>query len=279
LKQSHDHGDLHSLSWLPPIYMQLGQRGRSEDALATFSTIVESHGVAPLVFIDTVLSVVRDSDGWDNLERLLAPIDKALPLVEARYAPRSPDSTPMVPLVRASRAAARAIAAARRHDVVTAEQQRTELEAAREAAAKLAPGYAARPAYQTAARATLLRVDAEIAVTQGNVAAAEDMFRQALPLEAAVLASDGAYPGRASSCERLGELALAAGRALEAADRFACALEQTPGRSRTLRLAALAADRKGDSARAADFWQSLARNWARADADFTGLAELRAHAR
>jgi hypothetical protein len=47
---------------------------------------------------------------------------------------------------------------------------------------------------------------------------------------------------------------------------LACALEETPGRSRALGLAAQAADRLGDRARAADLRNRLARNWAHADA-------------
>jgi len=46
-----------------------------------------------------------------------------------------------------------------------------------------------------------------------------------------------------------------------------------------LRGAAVAAERLGDGARAADRWRALARNWSRADPDFPGLAEAQTRSR
>jgi len=57
-------------------------------------------------------------------------------MIAARYVSKSPDATPVASLVRAARAAARSIAAARRHDLVNARRYQTELEAARD----LCPG-------------------------------------------------------------------------------------------------------------------------------------------
>jgi tetratricopeptide (TPR) repeat protein len=280
LGQTRDHTDLHSLSWLGPIYAQLGQRARADQALDTFAKIVEGGGYAAIAFIDSALSVVRDSKRWDRLEARLSPVTATLPAIESRYVQsRSVDTLPMPSVVRAFRAAALATAAARGRDIERAKQYRAELKAAHEQAAEFAPRYTAQAVYQAAARADDLRVDAEIAAAEGKVAAAEEALRQVIPLEATEAASDGANPGRISSYERLGELALGAGRNREAADDFARALERTPGRSNTLHQAALAAERLGENARAADLWSALARNWADADADFPGVAAMRAHAR
>jgi Tfp pilus assembly protein PilF len=169
------------------------------------------------------------------------------------------------------------MAAAHQHDVDGAKRFRDELRAAREEVKSRAPGYAAKPIYQTGARAKDLWVDAEIAAAEGNGASAQEALRQVVALEPTVIASDGAYPGRASACERLGELALGAGRDREAVEHLECALERTPGRSRTLRLAALAAEHTGNKARAAELWEALGHNWAQADADFSGASDLRVH--
>jgi hypothetical protein len=271
--------DLHSLSWLGPIYTEQGQRARADLALAIYGQTVAVQGRTPIAYILSVLSVVRDTDRWDRLESLLLPVISALPAIDARYQKsKSAEFVPVPTMVRALLSLARATAAARRHELEGAKKHAADLKREHDEAAALAPRYAGA-AYRTADRIDELHVEAEIAAAEGRVAAAEGALRQAIPLEDTMAQTEGAEPWRVSSFERLGDLALAAGRNQEAADDFARALERVPGRSRALRGAAVAAERLGDGARAADAWRALARNWTRADADFPGVAEAQARAR
>jgi len=270
--------DVHSLSWLGPIYTQQGQRARADLALAIYGQTVSAEGRFPIAYILSALSVVSDTDRWDRLEALLLPVVSALPAIDARYQKvKSAESVPVPSMVRALLSLARATAAARRHELDGAKKHAADLKREHEEAATLAPRYAG-VAYRTADRIDELHVEAEIAAAEGRIAAAEAAFRQAIPLEDSLAQTEGAEPWRVSSYERLGDLALAAGRNQEAADDFARALERVPGRSRALRGAAIAAERLGDGARAADGWRALAHNWSHADADFPGVAEAQSRA-
>jgi tetratricopeptide (TPR) repeat protein len=271
--------DLHSLSWLPALYTELGQRSRADMALAIYGQTMASYGRAAVPYILAVLAVVRDTDRWDRLESLLLPVVAALPNIDARYQKsKSSEAAPVPAAVRALLSVARATAAARRHELEGAKKHAADLKKAHEQAVTMAPNYVNGP-YKTANRVDELHVDAEIAIAEGKVAAAEAILRQAIPLEESLTQTEGAEPWRVSSYERLGELALAAGRNQEAADDFARALDHVPGRSRALWGAAVAAERLGDGVRAADQWRALARNWSRADPDFPGLVEAQARAR
>jgi tetratricopeptide (TPR) repeat protein len=268
--------DRHSLSWLGPIYLQLGQRARADAALASLGRSIVPDGRGAVVYLMTVLAMVHDTDRWDRLESLLQPVVTVLPAIDARYeAEKSPEAFPEPPAVRATLAMGRAIAASRRHDLAAARRFAAEMKVDQQQAAALAPSFV-DAAYKDGDRIDALHVDAEIAAADGRVADAEGALRAALPLEDTEMQSGGAQPGRSSSYERLGELAMAAGRNQEAADDFAHALERVPGRSRALYASAIAAERTGATALAGDRWRALRENWAKADPDFPGVAEARA---
>ncbi len=274
------HADFHSLAWLPPIYTQLGQLSRAEQALRTYGDTVARDGAGGTPgYIAAALALARDAGRWERLEALLAPAEAALPALDARWQKSGgPDTRPSAALTRALLAAARATAAARLGEVPRARRLLGEMRAQEALAARQAPGYYGEPE-RLEAEAAGLRVQAEIEAAQAHVAAAEAALRRAVPHEDTLAQTDGAQPAVMTSYERLGEVLLAAGRAADAGAALSAALERTPGRSRALLLAARAAERAGDREGAAERWRALAANWQRADPGLPDAAEARARAR
>jgi hypothetical protein len=270
-------GDVHSLGWLGSLYVELGQPKQAMASLDTLGRIIGGDPRAAFAYLSSATAVMRDTDAWDRVEAFLAPAVSALPALDAEYEKnRAPDAPPIPAAMRALIDGARALAAARRHDLDGARRFTTALMDEHARAARLAPSFVDE-AYRGEDRIDELHVQAEIALASGQPAAAEAALRQALPLEETTAQANGADPARASSYERLGELAFATGNYAQAEAHFAHALDRVPGRSRALRGVALAAERLGDRVRASDAWRSLARNWSHADADLPGLAEVQSH--
>ncbi|HEY3592547.1 MAG TPA: hypothetical protein VGL13_01685, partial [Polyangiaceae bacterium] len=226
LAQGQRDVDLHSLSWLGPLYTEQGQRARADLALSIFGQSVAVEGHAAIPYILAVTAVVRDTDRWDQMDALLLPVVAGMPAMEARYQKSKSAETPPIPIeARAQMSAARAMAAARRHELDGAKKHQADMKHAHDEMTALASHFVDAN-FKVDNQLDELQVEAEIATAEGRIAAAESALRQAVPLEDSQAQTEGAEPWRISSYERLAELALAAGRNQEAAEDFAHAIER-----------------------------------------------------
>jgi tetratricopeptide (TPR) repeat protein len=292
-KLSANHHDFHSLHWLVEMSFELGQRKAADRALSTFAGAVRGGLGRPhrALYATQVASYMMRTGDWARVDELLAPleapavdeVDPAAPPTpaDARAGePKShcapvPASSPTHLLEQLSALDARARAASMRRDPAATRRYLGELDAVR---AQLRPFFLSTQPKEAVARtdeAHARRGRALLARAGGDDRALLDVLRKSA---ADVEPESGgeSNPSGFLLNEEIADTLLRLGRPKEAAEAYALALRQHPGRARSLLGAARAATRAGDPQAARQSYQQLQTLWSAADDGTEGLAEVRA---
>jgi tetratricopeptide (TPR) repeat protein len=268
------YADFHSLSWLMWISFERGQRRRATEVLEIGRAALQRSrdpDRLPNMIGQMGAEYLQITGDWSRLDELLAPLKDA---EKAVLGSATQASTPGC-AGHVEKSAAEAGLYAEALDAFT----RGEAAFARKDAAAL-------DAFRKKLDAAQAKMEKEPAegwhIGQLELAARADELRGKNPeaaLRQAVALEEKEPPsgpaGSVTARERLGELLLAQGKFADALAEFRKSLELHPRRSRSLLGAARAAERAHDAG-AADYFRALAANWAHADTDTPGLAEVRA---
>lgn len=266
-----DANGFHAYLWLSYSYLQ---QGRYADARQV---------------VDRTLAFARESGSPRTaLHYMLA---RAAFIVETRRTenlppPLAPKSVP--PIGRAADLSAEGLAAVHKGDAEAAEAILMKLRQVAPSAsgseahqhgstpptASAAPAAAAAPAtgmpISAADRAAIdimaQQLAALVRCLRGGETEALEMLTKAAEAEDAMPYEFGPPVPIKPSRELLGEMLLAMNKPAEAQKAFAAALRRAPGRALSLDGLAIAADKSGDAAAAADARATLKANWHRADA-------------
>jgi hypothetical protein len=291
-KLSANHHDFHSLNWLIEMSFEVGHRKDADAALARFADAVRKgldHKLRS-VYAVQVSSYMMRTGAWARVEELLAPLKaaaaedpSAAPAAgsamrvgegSSHCAPGSPGS-PAALFEQQATIAARARAAAMQRDLAKTKKYLGEADAVRE---KLRPFMTA-----TQPKEAIPRLDAAharhravlLAYAQGNDRALVTALRATLA-DAAQDANSESNPSGYLVHEEIAEILLRLDKPKDALAEYALALDQVPGRSRSLLGSARAAKRAGDEPAAVQWYKQLLAQWTSADDTMDGLAEARA---
>ncbi len=271
-----DDRNWHACQWLAYSYLQ---RGRAADAAALLDQVRRDHGEDPTQRLRFHLIVMRaahlvETDAWPGDYGVLEVAHDGL-----------------LPSTIATDHFARAMSALARGQT---DDARTSLETVR----RLAPMQLALDALasstasccapsgqraetaedQLAARVVTHQIEAALAAREGDTARTLAHLREACATEDAMDLDFGPPLVAKPAHEALGEMLLAHGEAREALEHFERALVRAPGRARSLLGLGRARRALGDDAGATAVLARLAAIWRDADADWPGLAEVRAAA-
>ena len=293
--------DYHSLHWLTYVYLQQGRVADAERLLAAKQRDMAASNYHPAVnraFVDMAGAYLSETGRWDKAAALVETFDKAYKSSATAYGSPAVKDTchaaesgggaqaapKPAPAAAAAKAAAptrdeavgrmsqlyfRGLVAAHSKDAATAEKIVAELRTLREAFAR-APLGKRIGVYE-------LSVAAVSAAAQNRVDEAVAKMREATKLEEELSPPSGPPDFFKPSHELLGEILLQAGRPAEAAEQFAVALRRQPGRARALLGAARAAAASKDGAKAVAAYNTLLKQWQRADATLPELREARSY--
>ena len=290
--------DYHSLHWLTYVYLQQGRVADAEKLLAAKQRDMDAGDYSPAVnrsFVDMAGAYLAETNRWDKAAAFVEILDKADKSSASAYGGAAVKETchaaesaggavaaaKPAQAATAKRAAPtrdetvgrmsplyfRGLVAAHNRDAATAERMAAELRALREA-------FAGRPLGKRIG-VQELSVRAVLAAAQNRTDEAVAMMREATKLEEELSPPSGPPDFLQPSHELLGEILLQAKRPAEAAAQFAVALQRQPGRARSLLGAARAAAASKDDAAAAAAYQTLLKQWHRADASLPELREAR----
>lgn len=266
-------GDLHSLSWLHAIDLELGRGRQADEVLGWARAALAAARLDRLwLRVDCLKMVLKNAVETDDFSRLddqLAPLGQAEADAgsSARPAGCHPgdagENAKAGRRERAYRALLRAEAALARRDAPAATKGADDF------VATLTAEERRRDAWLPMERALRGR----IAALLGDTDRAVDLIAGAADIEDREPPSGPVEKG-VSARERLGEVLLAARRPAPALREFRRALDLHPRRARALLGCARAATAAGDTA-AASYWAALADLWSHADANTPGLDEVR----
>jgi tetratricopeptide (TPR) repeat protein len=289
LGKTTDDRDWHSYSWLAAAYLELGQVKKAAALIESLSEIITQDDGPQMRFSlgQMVRYYLAVTGRWDQLDTLLAPLSRPLPLEKgeregslgcALHAPGEIGATrPPLGLLAAVRTAnMRAEAAMRAGDEAGVIQALAATKPYYEAlgawGSMMPPDLREREgrietAYAAGARAYLSK-------TKESFAAAVAAFEKLAELRE--ISGNPAFDPPAQ--QFLAEMLLAAGRPKEALIAFEALLARFPMTSRTLLGAARAAKAAGEHAIARERYSALAAQWKDADAELRDRDEVRAGA-
>jgi tetratricopeptide (TPR) repeat protein len=216
-----EHG-YHAYLWLCYAYLQ---QGRVDDARRVVDHMGRLIAEAPVRGVTYHYAAARaswviDSERWDDL-------------------PKATDAMAVAPPGgRAASLFADGLAAARRGDLVAAEQALQALEVVKQAASSTETHHGMRlvsPAEMEGVAVTTVQLQGVIAMARGEKDRGMSLLQQAAELEDKMPFDYGPPLPPKPSRELLGEALLAAGRHAEAAEAFRAALRRAPGRRLSLR--------------------------------------------
>jgi tetratricopeptide (TPR) repeat protein len=285
--------DWHSYSWLVAARLELGQVGAArkliDEARALLVSMKDDSGDFRHDYANMVADYVTQTDRWDELEALSAPVfAPALgegnggdgPVACADHAPggRAEVRMPSALIARMTLSVMRAEAAIREGDRARAEKRVAELAAVRAQTAAwgkvMPPTFAKR--WEAIDEQLLARARAGKKPASAEHDKAVAALERALETEATQQPSGPAW--RRTTRETLGEWLLANGKPKEALAAFERELSARPNRAVSLLGAARSAKAAGDAKRAREHYSTLAELWREADAGVTALAEVKAGA-
>ncbi len=249
--------DWHTFDWIAAADLELGQTHRAEAALDLLRELVEKHPLdtdARSAYGALVRAYVMQTDRWDQLDALLAPVARpALDKLEAGPRARELQSQINLAYFRALPAVRKGDEVAVTRALASVDSLLAALEQRRSQATARARAAGLRGAYLAAARAMHAPSDASIAEA-----------RRALDHAAAHDALSGPVFA-APTHEVCGQLLLALGRPKDALAEFEAALDQHPNHAASLLGAGRAARAAGDATTAKHHFGLLASQWAEAD--------------
>jgi tetratricopeptide (TPR) repeat protein len=264
----------HSGRWLVGLHLEQGAPSAAREELARIGESLphRSHVRFRVNYTGAALGYLLESGRFDQVNEVLAPLDAPLqPDATAKPAGKGNGGSygpPHEAYLAQNLSLIHGYAAVASHQLGPA---RAEADAIHAQIAGLKEALD-----QKGFEDSELQLRAAIARDAGHLAEAAADLRQALEVEKALPPPTGPAEG-ASTWELLGETLLASHDADGAAAAFAAALQQHPGRARSLLGAARAelargryADAAGDYARVIGIWRAAEANW-------PGLAEARAY--
>ena len=290
--------DYHSLHWLTYVYLQQGRVADAEKLIAAKQRDMAASNYSPAVnraYVDMAGAYLSETGRWDKAAAFVETFDKAYKSSVSAYgSPAVKDTCHAAEAGGGAQAASktapptaekaapptrdqavgrmmplyfRGLVAAHSKDAATAEKIVAELHALREPFAR-APLGKRIGVYE-------LSVAAVSAASQNRMDEAVAKMREATKLEEELSPPSGPPDFFKPSHELFGEVLLQAGRPAEAAEQFALALQRQPGRARALLGVARAAAAAKDGAKAVAAYNTLLKQWQRADATLPELREAR----
>jgi len=271
-----DRKDFHSLTWLLSIHFELGHRRDADAVVALFGDELRAGLAGARGFYgEIVSSYLLNTQTWDQLDALLAPLDA--PATIDPELPTGDDAIPFALFDRAQLAGLRARAAAERGDVAGVRKHQKE-EAA--AIAAVTPWFEKFYGKADADKQRAESAPIEKLMAKAQLARAKRDWKALLPLERKLVALLDAKPDPEppvtgeSPREGLADTLMQLGKPKEALAELEAVLVDHPNRARVLLAAARAATKAGDAVAARAHYTTLAEVWKTADADFPGLDEV-----
>ena len=280
--------DYHSLQWLQYIYLQQGRYSKAEDLLSMvrkdMAEFAASNKPGPNPFAASYTEMAAafavETERWDSVETLLAPLQTASASAPAGYDTAPNDSMSHCPTpTTASRGVyrgetlpifIRGLTAATKGSA-EAQQRIADLQA-------MSKPLSGTPAPINSLRITGLEIrgleiDAVFRASKGSFVEAVELLRKATTLEDSLPPPSGPPSLVKPTHELLGEVLLRAGRPKEAAQQFDISLLREPNRARSLLGVARAAVKMGDAERAGVAYTNFMRQWQQGDIQLPELRE------
>ena len=280
--------DYHSLQWLQYIYLQQGRYSKAEDLLSMvrkdMAEFAASNKPGPNPFAASYTEMAAafavETERWDSVETLLAPLQTASASAPAGYDTAPNDSMSHCPTpTTASRGVyrgetlpifIRGLMAATKGSA-EAQQRIADLQA-------MSKPLSGTPAPINSLRITGLEIrgleiDAVFRASKGSFVEAVELLRKATTLEDSLPPPSGPPSLVKPTHELLGEVLLRAGRPKEAAQQFDISLLREPNRARSLLGVARAAVKMGDAERAGVAYTNFLRQWQQGDIQLPELRE------
>jgi tetratricopeptide (TPR) repeat protein len=278
--------DWHTYSWLMASAIELGQHKRAGELLAALrDRLAKQDNADPRFSYSLMVHLYAAETGaWDQLDALLAPLDKALPaepgdkpgsLGCAQHAPGGalPTRYPVGLVSLQNAAQLRAVAASVRGDEAAVKRAIDEghrIDADMKAwSVMLPPNWMEQRA---------IFGDALVAIARARKTRKDADLDKAVELLGKLGAKDRPYSGPAFDSptqQLLGDLYAACGKPAEALVAYEKMLKLRPRTSHALLGAARAAMKSAQPSKAQQYYAELAELWKNADGDLPALDEVR----
>lgn len=267
--------DLHSLSWIVAINLELGKPRAAEAALQPYAELARA-GKERGGYVWVATQLMRALGDFSRLDALLAPALSEAPSQPPQAPPPCHGSArPVREWLEIGLLTAKIEAAAARHDVKAVDALIAERNAARKKTAQAdAEIYSAElwPVHQKREALTDQALRAEAA--RDHVTAAARWHAVAL-LDDRFTPPEGA-DGQGGAWLRAGQALLAAGKPAEAIAELTESLKRFPAHGRTLVALGQATAATGDLAAARAWMLRAAEVWAHAEPDYAPAREVQA---